>query len=80
MEKHVIDRIYRDLQERKIHPSGRFDTAGRFYLKNADCVSVRQPSRRYPYSEMSAGRTKKYLINVMEKYQCKTETELRARL
>lgn len=72
-----IERVYRDLQERKLHPSGRFDSAGRFYLDHADLVDVRSPSRTYPYSQMRAGRTKKYVRAVAQVYHCTTVEDLR---
>lgn len=72
-----IDVVYQELKERKIHPSGRFDSAGRFYLDHADLVDVRSPSRTYPYSQMRAGRTKKYVRAVAATYKCSTASELR---
>ena len=55
--KSIIDCVYQQLKLREIHPSGHFDKGGRFYLDNDDLVSVRSPSRAYPYSQMIAGRT-----------------------
>lgn len=57
------------LQERKIHPLGAFDKAGRWYpnekAEKAHCCStIRQPSRRYPYSLMHHCRTLKHVCNV----------------
>lgn len=50
------------LQTREIHPSGTFDNAGRFYL--GDCPAwIREPSRRYPLSQMQHGRTLEYVVN-----------------
>lgn len=48
-----------ELQDRKTHPEGKFDNAGRFYLgsKCACCEGLRTPSRMYPLSEMAHGRT-----------------------
>ena len=80
MEKNIVERVYRKLQDREIHPSGRFDGAGRFYLTEADCVDVRSPSRRWPYSQMMAGRTKKYVKKIAVKYKCLTEKDLLNRI
>lgn len=74
----IINQIYHELKERMIHPSGKFDKAGRWYAKHSDLISVRSPSRSFPYSEMLACRTKKYVRLVCEKYECKTEQELRS--
>ena len=76
----IINTIYQELKNRKINPSGKFDKGGRFYLDNNDLVNVRTPSRAYPYSEMLAGRTKKYVKAVCEKYNCSTIEELRAKV
>ena len=72
----AIESVYRKLQNREIHPSGQFDSGGRFYLDNADLVKVRTPSRAYPYSQMLAGRTKKYVKGVAEKFNCENEEDI----
>jgi hypothetical protein len=77
-KKDMINQIYQELKERMIHPSGKFDNGGRWYAENADLISCRTPSRAWPYSEMQACRTKKYVTKVAEKYNCKTTEELRA--
>lgn len=48
-----------DLQDRNTHPDGKFDNAGRFYLRSkcSCCDGLRAPSRLYPMSEMAHGRT-----------------------
>jgi hypothetical protein len=74
----IIATVYNELQERKIHPAGTFDKGGRFYLNNSDLVNVRTPSRTWPYSQMVAGRTKKYVRKVAEKYGCDSIEALRA--
>jgi hypothetical protein len=76
-KKEMITNVYSELKNRVINPSGTFDKAGRFYLENDDLVSVRSPSRSYPYSQMTAGRTRKYVKAVCEKYDCQSEAELR---
>lgn len=75
--KAMVDTVYRELKGRVIHPAGTFDKAGRFYLEHSDLVSVRSPSRAYPYSEMLAGRTRKYVKAVCEKFGCQSVEELR---
>ncbi len=46
-------------QDRLSHPDGWFDAAGRFFLaeNRGCCECIRQPSRSYPYSEMTHGRS-----------------------
>ena len=68
----IINTVYQDLKDRKIHPSGKWDNGGRFYAKHADLISVRSPSRAYPLSEMAACRTKKYVAKVAGKFGCDT--------
>lgn len=80
MEQQIIQQVYEMLKNRKINPSGQFDSAGRFYAKNGELINVRQPSRHYPYSQMVACRTKKYVKAVAEYYNCKTEQELLANI
>ena len=75
-KKDIIKTVYEQLKNRQINPAGTFDKAGRFYLKHSDLVSVRSPSRAWPYSQMLAGRTKKYVAAVAEKYNCSTVSEL----
>lgn len=59
---------YLDRQNRKSHPAGEFDNGGRFYLADEErckcCASIRNPSRRFPYSEMTHGRTMKHVANL----------------
>lgn len=47
------------LKERESHPDGKRDNAGRFYLnqKYACCIGIRTPSREFPFSEQTHGRT-----------------------
>tara|TARA_R110000851_G_scaffold58783_2_gene136294 strand:+ start:419 stop:670 length:252 start_codon:yes stop_codon:yes gene_type:complete len=68
----IINTVYQELKDRKIHPSGKWDNGGRFYAKHGDLISVRSPSRAYPLSEMSACRTKKYVAKVAGKFGCDT--------
>jgi len=47
---------WKNLQDRKIHPDGSFDSARRWYPSETEreecCNSIRSPSRSYPYSMM----------------------------
>jgi hypothetical protein len=72
----IINEVYKMLKDRQIHPRGSFDKHGRFFLENSDLVNVREPSRSHPYSQMSAGRTKKYVKAVAAKYSPKNKHEL----
>ena len=74
--KEIIDTVYKMLKNREINPSGQFDKGGRFYATNGDLIDVRTPSRAFPYSEMQACRTKKYVKLVCAKYDCTTLAEL----
>ncbi len=68
-QSEAVNKVYQLLKNRQINPSGNFDSAGRFYAKNADLISVRSPSRNYRYSQMTACRTKKYVQKVAEKFE-----------
>lgn len=72
----MIDIVYKMLQNREIHPSGKFDSNGRWYAKNDNLINVRSPSRRWPYSQMVACRTKKYVQKVYDKFKPKDIQQL----
>lgn len=59
---------YLNRQNRISHPDGRFDNGGRFYLAENEqcdcCKSIRTPSRSYPYSQMTHGRTMLHVANL----------------
>lgn len=74
--KEMIDIVYNMLKNREIHPSGTFDKAGRWYADNSDLINVREPSRAWPYSQMAACRTKKYVSKIYDKYHPKDVKEL----
>lgn len=76
--ENMVNAVYADLKDRKIHPSGSFDTEGRWWAEHRDLIDVRAPSRRFPYSEMLACRTRKYVAAVQKKFNCKSVEELRA--
>lgn len=50
---------YIKLRDRVAHPVGEFDKQGRFSLTTRCecCVGIRSPSKRYPYSQMTHGRS-----------------------
>lgn len=76
--KEMINQIYHELKERMIHPTGKFDSGGRWFAENSELINVRSPSRAYPWSEMTACRSKKYVKACFEKFKCKKVEDLRA--
>ena len=76
MNTEILKEVYLMLKNREIHPSGSFDKQGRFYAKNSDLLNVRTPSAAYPYSQMTAARTLKYVKAVASKFECSTKDEL----
>jgi hypothetical protein len=76
----IINEVYLQLKNREIHPSGTFDSAGRFHAANSDLISVRAPSRAWPFSHMVACRTKKYVKAVCEKFSCFTVEALKSKI
>lgn len=80
MSKEIIEEVYQMLKNREVNPDGDFDSQGRFYATNADLIDVRAPSKAWPYSQLVACRTKKYVKKVCEKWECKTVEELLQRI
>lgn len=76
LSQEILKEVYQLLQDREIHPSGRFDNGGRFYAVHVDLINVRSPSRKWPFSHMTACRTLKYVKAVNEKFKPKTKEEL----
>lgn len=76
VSKDDLKEVYLMLKERKLHPVGEFDKRGRFYLEDDELVDVRSPSAAYPYSQMSAGRTSKFVKAMAEKYKVQSKDEL----
>lgn len=72
----AIKTVYTMLKDRDIHPSGSFDKRGRFYAENSELINVRSPSAAWPFSEMIACRTRKYVKAVAEKFNCATVNDL----
>ena len=71
-----IKEVYFMLKERVIHPAGNFDKGGRWWAEHDDLISVRTPSRSFPFSQMTACRTLKYVKAVAEKFKPATKEEL----
>ncbi len=67
--------VYTMLKDRKIHPAGKSD-GKRWYATNNDLLDVRNPSAAWPWSQMVACRTLKYVKNVMAKFECKNKDDL----
>ena len=78
ISKEALKEVYTLLKERKIHPVGIFDKRGRFYLEDDELVDARSPSAAYPYSQMNAGRTSKFVKAMAEKYKVQSKEELLA--
>jgi len=78
--KQIINEVFQELKERNIHPSGGFDNAGRFYAEHQNLINVREPSRSFPFSQMSACRTKKYVAKVCDLFGCTSVDELKAKV
>lgn len=76
LDNEILTQVFKLLQEREIHPSGTFDNGGRFYATHSDLINVRYPSRKWPYSHMTACRTLKYVKAINEKFNPKTKDEL----
>jgi len=74
--KESINKVYTMLKDREINPRGKFDDKGRWYAENSDLLSVRSPSKAWPYSQMKACRTRKYVESVVAKYKCESLQEL----
>ncbi len=58
---------WKRLQDRRQHPDGTFDSAGRWYPSDAEkcecCAKIRSPSRAYPYSYMTHCRSVEHVAN-----------------
>jgi len=68
--------IHMMLKNREIHPRGSFDKAGRWYALNNCLLNVRSPSREYPYSQMQACRTLKYVRAVAKEFDCQSFNDI----
>jgi hypothetical protein len=76
--KKIVNSVYEQLKNRDIHPAGEFDSGGRYYAHDnlRDCFSARSPSKAWPYSELTACRSRKFVTNVLSKYNIKSEKNL----
>jgi len=74
--KDFIDDAYILLRDRIENPAGEFDDAGRFYAEYSELMDVRSPSRNWPFPQMIAGRSKKFIKKLVEKYEVKSYKEL----
>ena len=72
-----IKECYQQLKNRNINPAGTFDSKGRWFSNNADLLNVREPSKAWPYSQMSACRTLKYVKKVASVFNCTSLEELK---
>lgn len=76
ISKDDIKKAYLALKERDENPRGSFDKQGRFYVYDRELLNVREPSANYPYSQMNAARTAKFIKALAEKYKCQSYEEL----
>lgn len=76
LSKEAIKKAYIALKEREENPRGFFDKQGRFYIYDRELLNVREPSAKYPYSQMNAARTAKFIKALAEKYKCQSYEEL----
>jgi hypothetical protein len=70
--KSLVAAVYTARKDRKSHPEGRTDNAGRWYpseRENADGdgSSTRSPSRAWPWSYMSRCRTRQHCAVLVER-------------
>tara|TARA_R110000823_G_scaffold171423_1_gene303874 strand:- start:250 stop:501 length:252 start_codon:yes stop_codon:yes gene_type:complete len=72
----MIKEVYTMLKDREINPSGYFDDGGRWFSHNADLIDVREPSRAWPYSQLTACRSRKYVAKIAEKHKVETVQQL----
>lgn len=77
LSKDAIKSVYMSLKNRDENPRGEFDKNGRFYIIDSDLLNVRSPSIAYPYSQMNAARTAKFVKLLVNKYKCNTIDDLK---
>jgi len=67
--KIAITECYEARRDRKVHPEGKFDSAGRWYPSSSEGTpSVRSPSRAWPYSYLLACRTRRHVAGLVAAY------------
>lgn len=71
---------FSDRKNRRAHPPGTRDNAGRFYAdeRSSAVDSCRQPSRAFPFSQMKAARTAQHCAE-MNDVDCVTHVRRIAR-
>ena len=61
---------YHARRDRVSHPQGAFDKAGRWYPNKGEvrpcCQSIREPSRRYPYSLLRHCRSIRHIARLYD--------------
>lgn len=66
----MIEDLYQARKLRLVHPGGTFNGGGRWYPSTKeDCgvsASVRSPSRAWPYSYMTACRSRRHCMALAE--------------
>ena len=77
LSENDIEKVYFLLKNRVIHPSGSWDSDGRWFAKHSDLISVGTPSLRWPYKEMQNCRKRDYVLKVAKRFNCKTIEELK---
>ena len=62
--------VYEARADRRVHPEGTFDSAGRWYPSDDEdhgmSWTIRSPSRNWPYSYMTACRTLRHCVTLVE--------------
>lgn len=72
LEEKILEAIevYTKRQSRECHPSGKFDSAGRWYPDKEEkcwcCDEIRIPTRAYPYSLLVHCRTIKHIAELYD--------------
>lgn len=69
--KMVVAAVYGNRKDRRVHPEGDFDKAGRFYPTSREGCGGSgtygwSPTRNWPYSYMKRCRTKEHCTNLVE--------------
>jgi len=78
MKNQDIKAVYQQLKNRQENPRGAFDKQGRFYAQFGELMNVRSPSAAWPYSQMTAARTLKFVKALAAAQRCKTRAQLEA--
>ena len=76
ISKEDIKIVFLALKNRDENPRGTFDSRGRWYSDESELLDVRNPSASYPYSQMNACRTAKFVKALANKYRCQSLQDL----